>query len=100
MRLRNSIGFQILAWSVGLGLTLTASPAQAANLTLSGAISSDDAVQLFDFTVATPSSVDLRSYGYAGGTSSTGRVVASGGFDTTLTLFDSSGNFLNENDDG
>ena len=100
MRLRNSIGFQILAWSVGLGLALTASPAQAANLTLSGAISSDDAVQLFDFTVATPSSVDLRSYGYAGGTSATGRVVASGGFDTTLTLFDSSGNFLNENDDG
>ena len=57
-------------------------------------------MQLFYLTVATAGSVDLRSYGYAGGTTSTGTLVPSGGFDTILTLFDASGNFLSENDDG
>jgi hypothetical protein len=85
---------------MALSLALSASPAQAANITLSGTINTDDAVQLFDFTVATAGSVDLRSYGYAGGTTSTGTSVTRGGFDTILTLFDASGQFLAENDDG
>jgi len=45
-------------------------------------------VQLLNLTVAPAGSVDIRSYGYAGGTASTGTVVPSGGFDTILTLFD------------
>jgi hypothetical protein len=87
---------------LGMALSIAFLPgvARADNLTLQGTIGADDAVQLFDFTVATLGSVDLRSYGYAGGATSTGMVVPSGGFETILTLFDSSGNLLSENDDG
>ena len=47
-----------------------------------------------------PVVVDIRSYGYAGGTTSTGTVVPRGGFDTILTLFSASGVFIDDNDDG
>ena len=90
----------ILLLGIALSTALLPGAAQAANLTLQGTINADDAVQLFDFTIVAAGSVDLRSYGYAGGTTSTGMVVPSGGFETILTLFDSSGSFLNENDDG
>ena len=73
---------------------------RAANITLAGNFTTDDAVQRFDFTAASAGSVDIRSYGYAGGVTSTGTVVPRGGFDTILTLFNSSGVFINENDDG
>ena len=46
------------------------------------------------------SPVDIRSYGYAGGTTSTGTVVPAGGFGTILTLFDGAGTFLTDNDEG
>lgn len=85
---------------MALGIALHPGAAQAANVTLQGTIRADDAVELFDLTISTAGSVDLRSYGYAGGTTSTGIVVPSGGFETILTLFNSSGNLLNENDDG
>jgi len=85
---------------VALSTTLLLGPAQAANLTLQGTIGTDDAVQLFNLTVATAGSVDLRSYGYAGGTTSTGTVVPRGGFDSILTLFNASGAFLSGKDDG
>jgi hypothetical protein len=73
---------------------------RAANLTLQGNFTADDNVQFFSVSVAAPAAVDIRSYGYAGGTTSTGTLVPRGGFDTILTLFNSSGVFLNENDDG
>jgi hypothetical protein len=73
---------------------------RAANITFQGDFTADDNVQLFSVSVAAPATVDMRSYGYAGGTTSTGTVVPSGGFDTILTLFSASGVFLTENDDG
>ncbi len=100
---RNRKGSMVLCWGVVLGAALLSRPAGAANITLSGTISTDDAVQLFDFTVATAGSVDLHSYGYAGGAipdNSGITVVPPGGFDTILTLFNASGRFLSENDDG
>lgn len=84
----------------GLSGLAFSSLASATDLTLQGSFTVDDQVQLFDMTVATPGSVDIRSYGYAGGTTSTGRLVPAGGLDTTLTLFSSAGAFLSENDDG
>ena len=92
-----------LYWGILLSAALVGAPAQAANITIGGVISTDDAVQLFDLTVADPAIVDLRSYGYAGGVihdDSGITVVPSGGFDTILTLFSASGVLLNENDDG
>ena len=44
--------------------------------------------------------MDIRSYGYAGGTTSSGTVVSAGGFDTILTLFTASGAFIDDNDTG
>jgi len=73
---------------------------RAANITLQGAFASDDVVQLFDVVLNSAASVDLRTYGYAGGTASNGQAVPRGGFDPILTLFDGSGVFIVENDDG
>ncbi|MBV8571404.1 MAG: DVUA0089 family protein [Acidobacteriaceae bacterium] len=97
---RNKKGRLALCLVMALGAVLVSRPARAANITLQGTISTDDAVQLFDLTVATAGLVDIRSYGYAGGTTSTGVVVPRGGFDTILTLFSASGAFLDDNDDG
>ena len=79
---------------------LLSTPVRAANITLQGTIATDDAVQLFNVAVGTAGLVDIRSYGYAGGTISTGTVVPRGGFDTILTLFSASGVFIDDNDDG
>ena len=79
---------------------LLSTPVRAANITLQGTIATDDAVQLFNVAVGTAGLVDIRSYGYAGGTTSTGTVVPRGGFDTILTLFSASGVFIDDNDDG
>ena len=98
--LLNRKGRLALCVGMALGFGLVTTPAQAANITLQGTISTDDAVQLFNVVVAAPTTVDLRSYGYAGGTTSAGTAVSSGGFDTILALFDSAGNYLAENDDG
>ncbi len=73
---------------------------RAANLTLQGNFTADDNVQFFSVSIAAPAAVDIRSYGYAGGTTSTGAVVPRGGFDTILTLFNASGVFIDDNDDG
>ena len=73
---------------------------RAASITLQGAFASDDVVQLFDVVLNSAASVDLRAYGYAGGTASNGQAIPRGGFDSILTLFDASGNFIVENDDG
>lgn len=89
-----------LVLGVTLGVILASPSARAANITLQGTIGTDDAVQLFNVTVADAGLVDIRSYGYTGGTTSTGTVVPRGGFDTILTLFDGSGAFLTDNDEG
>jgi hypothetical protein len=73
---------------------------RASNITLQGNFTADDNAQLFSVFLAAPSRVDVRSFGYAGGTTSTGMVVPAGGFDTVLTLFSSSGVFISDNDDG
>src|SRR5690348_5789305 len=72
----------------------------AANLTLQGNFTADDNIQFFSVSLAAPAAVDIRSYGYGGGTTSTGTVVPRGGFDTILTLFNASGVFIDDNDDG
>ena len=97
---RNKEGRLALCLAMALGAVLVSRPARAANITLQGTIATDDAVQLFNLTVATAGSVDIRSYGYAGGTTSTGTVVPRGGFDTILTLFNASGAFIDDNDEG
>ena len=82
--------------TVGLGLQ----PANADNFSFTGSFTNDSNVQLFNFSVAAPSTVTLLTYSYAGGINSAGTVIPEGGFDPILALFNSSGALINQNDDG
>jgi hypothetical protein len=86
--------------AIFVALAIFPSLSRAANITLQGNFTADDNIQLFSVSIAAPAAVDIRSYGYAGGTTSTGAVVPRGGFDTILTLFNASGVFIDDNDDG
>lgn len=55
---------------------------------------------MFTVLISSPTSVDIRSVGYAGDPNSDVGVITSGGFDTNLTLFGPTGSFIAENDDG
>ena len=81
-------------------VALLVSPATAANFSFTGAFGADDDVQLFNFSVGAVSTVTLLTYSYAGGTMADGTVVAAGGFDPILALFDGAGLFIDNNDDG
>lgn len=82
-------------------LTLSvAGAAQALDFSFRGTFAKDNDVQLFNFTVGGSSEVTLKTLSYAGGTQADGTVVARGGFDPILSLFDGSGNFITRNDDG
>jgi len=74
--------------------------AHANNFSFTGHFTQDDNVQLFHFVVGATSNVTLRSWGYAGGTNAAGTLIARGGFDTILALFDSTGALIDSNDDG
>lgn len=77
-----------------------AAPASATDFSYTGSLSDPNDVLMFNFTVGSPSTITLRSYSYAGGTNAAGTLVAGGGFDPILTLFDSTGFEINHNDDG
>ena len=64
---------------LGAALLLTASMAQAVNLSFDGLFTVDNEVQLFNFTTDGASTVYLTSYGYAGGTGADGGVSGPGG---------------------
>lgn len=74
--------------------------ASATNFSFTGNFAHDDDVQLFTFTVGDPSDVTLLTWSYAGGTNANGEIIAAGGFDPILALFDSTGMKIGENDDG
>jgi hypothetical protein len=74
--------------------------AVAANFSFTGNLANDDDVQLFSFYLASPSTVTLRTWSYAGGTNAAGTVIPSGGFDPVIALFDGGGNLMAQNDDG
>jgi len=65
-----------------------------------GALATDDGVALITFTANGTSTVTLRSYGYAGGTQANAAVVAAGGFDPIVAIFDGSGALVTQADDG
>lgn len=84
-----------------LSLTLISAPLLSASLVFSGSFVNDDEVRTFFFQVPTESIVQVKSLGYAGGTTSTGVTVSSGGFDTFFTLFFfPRAHLLSTNDDG
>ncbi len=86
--------------ALGAAVLALSAPASAADLSFVGNFQTGNDVQLFNFTVGTASNVTLRTWSYAGGTNAAGTVIARGGFDPILALFDSAGAFINQNDDG
>ncbi|WP_309610187.1 DVUA0089 family protein [Sphingomonas sp.] len=79
---------------------LSSAPALATDFSFTGSLPTANTVQLFNFIVGAPSTVTLRTYSYAGGMNSAGTVIAAGGFDPILSLFDSTGLRIGFNDDG
>jgi hypothetical protein len=84
----------------GALLCASASLLQAGAVFQQGMFSTDDQIQLFNVNVITAGLVTLETYSYAGGIDATNHVIAAGGFDPVLSLFDGLGNLLNTNDDG
>jgi len=67
-------------------LACAAAPVAAGTILYEGTFSEDDQVQEFSFTVASPTTVTLETYGYAGGTVNS-TIVLAGGFDPTIAVF-------------
>lgn len=86
--------------AVSGALLLLASPAIADNLSFTGSFTQDDQLQTFSFTLAAPSAVTFQTFGYAGGTNAAGQTIPLGGFDPWLSLFDSTGSLIGQNNDG
>ena len=89
-----------LAALAAASAALISAPAAADDFSFTGNFTQDDNVQLFHFVVGAPSNVTLRTLSYAGGINAAGATIARGGFDPILALFDSSGNKIDQNDDG
>ena len=76
------------------------SPAFGADFSFVGAFAQDDDRRQFTFTLLRPGTVLIRTWSYAGGVNSTGARIEGGGFDPSLSLFDSTGLLLATNRDG
>lgn len=84
-------------------LSVSSAVCRADNFSFTGNFNGINDVQLFTFTVGATSTVTLRTYSYAGGTNSAGQVIAEGGFDPILALFQGTGPTaiqIGQNDDG
>ena len=65
-----------------------------------GVFTGDADVQLIEFRLGAEHDVILQTFSYAGGPKADGPVVARGGFDPILALFDGNGILIGQNDDG
>jgi hypothetical protein len=88
--------------AVALGL-FVASPASAFLLnsptTVGGNFATDDEHRVFEFTISADSIVTIETVSYAGGVHAGGGAVQPpGGFDPIISLFDSAGLFIDEDD--
>jgi hypothetical protein len=78
---------------VTLAFCLSVGVASAGNLSFTGIFTQDDQLELFQFTAPSASLV-VRTWGYAGGTNANGQLIAPGGFDPILSVFDATGGLL------
>jgi hypothetical protein len=85
--------------AVLLAVYASVSSAQAANISYTGQFAHDNDVALISFNVSAPSTVELRSYGYAGGVNAAGQTIARGGFDPIIELFNAAGLQIGGQDD-
>jgi hypothetical protein len=76
------------------GIAIGSTPAYGASIT--GTLSNADDIRSVSFTSDGSSTINFRSYGYAGGTNADRAVIAAGGFDPILTLFDTADNYIED----
>jgi hypothetical protein len=62
----------------------------AGQFSFTGNFIDDNDVQLFTFTLLSSGAVTVQTWGYGGGTNAAGQLIAPGGFDSLLTIFDAS----------
>jgi hypothetical protein len=74
--------------------------ALGANFSFTGSFVRDDEHRAFTFQVLTASTVTIRTWSYAGGTNAAGQVIPRGGLDPFISIFDSTGTLIAQNDDG
>ena len=86
MRL-SRLGIVTLAFCMSIGV------ATAGNFSFTGIFTQDDQLELFQFTAPSASLV-VRTWGYAGGTNANGQLIAAGGFDPILSVFDATGGLV------
>jgi len=67
--------------------------ATAGNFSFTGTFQQDDQLEVFLFT-APSVSVVVRTWSYAGGTNANSQLIASGGFDPILSVFDATGGLI------
>jgi len=78
---------------------LSVGSVNATALSFTGNFDTDESRFYTTFDVTTASTVNLTSFGYAGGINGAGDSIADGGFDSQLFLFDSNGNLVTSDDD-
>lgn len=86
--------------AAALLLSFTANASLITSKSFTGNFDNDESRYYIQFDVtADNSQVDFTSWGYAGGINAEGTVIADGGFDSQLFIFDSIGNLLESDDD-
>jgi hypothetical protein len=65
--------------------------ARASVISFQGTFLHDDDAQLIDFTLTSTTSIELMTWSYGGGVNGNGDVIAPGGFDPYLSVFDAAG---------
>jgi len=84
----------VLVAGVCLGLVCQPNVASAAAFSFEGSFTTDDNIQLFNFSISSPGTVTIQSWGFAGGMNAAGNNIPAGGFATDLSLLDSAGNLI------
>ena len=87
------------AWAAGQGVFAAPAGSTPAK-SFTGTFANDSDQREFFFTLASGGPVTVRTFSYAGGTNAAGTVIPAGGFDPTVSLYDSSGVLLAVNQDG
>lgn len=88
------------ATAVLLALLCVAGGAQALDFDFSGTFTQDNDVVLLNFTVGQDSTITIFSSSWGDDDTANSGYVAGAGFDPILAIWDSSGNYVSEQDDG
>lgn len=82
-----------------IALLFSSFAVNAASYSYIGNLESDDDFAIFNFNLASDSNVNIRTWSYAGGTNAVGDDIVAGGFDPLVIVFDSTGTWIDMNDD-